>query len=738
MKKSLLFSRAGLMGLLLAALNIIGTGMVMAQDVVRIHRNDGVVLITDILSTDSLDFSEDDATLRLHLGTTQGEVAVADIDSITFGPAVSGISVTYTDGKPVVLHPYAFRGVDISVDANGCVTVNSQLSEELTYTLTGTGHGAFKLYSPKKQTLVLQNLNLTANDGPALNIQSKKKTTVLLPAGTTNSLTDATTYTPVGEEDMKGAFFSEGQLVFEGEGALQVVGLYKHALCSDDYIEISSGQITVASSVGDALHCKDYFEMTGGAFTATAPGSDGIDCEGHLRLLGGTVNVTLATADTKALKCDSTLTFAGGTAQIILTGDCTKGLKSGTDLLVSDGMLQFTCSGGVTVTDGDPSYCTAIKADGTLTIAGGEITIQHTGTAGKGISADGEMRFTGGKVVATMTGEGGTYTNASNTSDTYNATAVKADVNLNIEAGTLDLSCSGSGGKGISCDGILTIGTEAGGPTITAATTGSKIGGTSSGGGTWGPFGGGGGGGGGGGWPGGPGSSTSSTGGNPKAIRCEGNIYVENGTLNLSTTQDGGEGLESKQTLTINGGTILCNTYDDAMNASSAIVINGGCIYAYASGNDGIDSNGTITINGGLILSAGSTSPEEGFDCDQNTFLINGGTLVGLGGATSTPSSQSAQCSAVYSGSSASTGTTYSVTDSSGNHVLSVTMPRSYSSMTMLFSAPGLQQSGTYAIKTGCTLSGGTDFQGLVTGGTASGGSQLKSFTTSSKVTTVR
>ncbi|MGN1259540.1 MAG: hypothetical protein ACI4UC_00370, partial [Alloprevotella sp.] len=78
------------------------------------------------------------------------------------------------------------------------------------------------------------------------------------------------------------------------------------------------------------------------------------------------------------------------------------------------------------------------------------------------------------------------------------------------------------------------------------------------------------------------------------------------------------------------------------------------------------------------------------------------------------------------------------VTDSAGNHVLSVTVPRSYSSMTMLFSAPELLQSGTYAIKTGCTLSGGTDFQGLVTGGTASGGSQLKSFTTSSKVTTVR
>ena len=56
------------------------------------------------------------------------------------------------------------------------------------------------------------------------------------------------------------------------------------------------------------------------------------------------------------------------------------------------------------------------------------------------------------------------------------------------------------------------------------------------------------------------------------------------------------------------------------MNASKSIVINGGNIYCYSSGNDGVDSNGTLTITGGTIVSIGTTSPEEGFDCDQNTF----------------------------------------------------------------------------------------------------------------------
>ena len=39
---------------------------------------------------------------------------------------------------------------------------------------------------------------------------------VLAAAGTTNSLTDAATYTPVGEEDMKGAFLLGGTTCLRG------------------------------------------------------------------------------------------------------------------------------------------------------------------------------------------------------------------------------------------------------------------------------------------------------------------------------------------------------------------------------------------------------------------------------------------------------------------------------------------------------------------------------------------
>lgn len=236
-----------------------------------------------------------------------------------------------------------------------------------------------------------------------------------------------------------------------------------------------------------------------------------------------------------------------------------------------------------------------------------------------------------------------------------------------------------------------------------------------------------------------PGGGSSSSGGSPKAIRGEGAVTIENGTFVLATNAEGGEGIESKTVLTINGGSIEAQTYDDGLQAKQQLVINGGKIFVNASNNDGIDSNGTLTITGGTIVSCGTTQPEEGFDCDQNTFIITGGTLIGVGGATSNPTaSVTTQCAVVYSG-SGSQNTTYTVCNSAtGEQIFSFLLPRSYSQMTMLFSTPTLQESTGYTIYTGGNVSGGESFYGLTTGADFASGTSKKTFTTSSTVTTVR
>jgi hypothetical protein len=175
-----------------------------------------------------------------------------------------------------------------------------------------------------------------------------------------------------------------------------------------------------------------------------------------------------------------------------------------------------------------------------------------------------------------------------------------------------------------------------------------------------------------------------------KGIKGYGNVTINGGTINVTAKGgDSSEGIESKSVLTINGGTVEVTAYDDCINAASGIVITGGSVYCYSSNNDGIDSNGPLTISGGLIIASGTTSPEEGIDCDQNTFKITGGTLVGFGGATSTPtSSASTQRSLIYGGSG--TSNIFQRGFFNRRDVLVCKIPRTYSQMTLLFSSPSL------------------------------------------------
>ena len=57
--------------------------------------------------------------------------------------------------------------------------------------------------------------------------------------------------------------------------------------------------------------------------------------------------------------------------------------------------------------------------------------------------------------------------------------------------------------------------------------------------------------------------------------------------------------------------------------------------------------------------------------------------------------------------------------------------------MTMLFSLPALTNT-TYYLVTNAVVSGGTEFHGLYTGATVTGGTTSKTFTASSMVTTVQ
>jgi len=453
-------------------------------------------------------------------GTAEGNAGIAaNADDLLANATFSSKVIINFGTTLTVINPLPGAGVTVT-QANGDVTVNSTVAD-VEYELSGTtANGSVKIYSDKKIKLTLNGVNITNADGPAINIQSSKRVFLVLADNTTNSLTDGATYTASGTEDMKATLFSEGQLVFSGAGSLNIKANYKHAICSDEYVRVISGNIKVTGAVSDGIHTNDAFIVDGGIINITTAG-DGIQCE-----------------------------------------------------------------------------------EGYIVINNGAFTIS---AADKGIAA---------------------------TWDTDK---------------TID------------------------------------------------PY-----------------------------------LTINGGTINI--TSSGGEGIETKSIMTINNGTITTKTSDDGLNAGTFIYINGGNIYAYSTSNDAIDSNGKITVTGGKVVAIGSTAPEEGFDCDKNTFKITGGILVGAAGATSSPTASVSTQASVILGSGIAN-QLYHIRTSDDKEVLTFLIPRNYA--TMLFSSPKLKSSGTYKVYTGGSITGGSHFGGVYTSGTYNTETQESTFTTNNMVTKI-
>ena len=436
------------------------------------------------------------------------------------------------------------------------------------------------------------------------------------------------------------------------------------------------------------------------------------------------------------ISSDADINITNGNIKVNINGDAGKGIKADSTITINGGTVTCYPNGNVVLEEVgsgyDPSYCAGISSDQDIIINEGTInmTISEKAVAGRGIKADGSIIFNGGSVDITSNGGGATYKDSTGATDSYKSSCIKADGDIMFNAGTLNLTANGNAGKCVNADGKVIFGNSE--TTLTslvfnAATTGERIL-ESAGSGRW----------------------DDGDYANPKAVKAKGNLYVNNGTITVTTKNDGGEGLESKDTLFINGGVIEINTYDDAINAKNHIQVNGGKTFARSTGNDGIDCNGTMEFNDGLTVAVGITAPEEGFDCDNNQFKITGGTLIGVGGSTSTPTSNvCTQNSLIYQ--NLTNSTALRIEDSEGNELVTFQVPTisgqqgqgggpggrgGNSSLTLLFSSPSLVN-GTYTLKQGGTISGGTEWNGYYTGAGYTGGTE-KSVTVSQRVTTAR
>lgn len=717
MKKSILF----ILCLILSA------GMLSAQEYyLHTHRNGTVTFEKKINEIDSIWFQNNSAVFTYNSGLQT--IPFTNIDSVTFSTEnilqSYDIYIVYNGSSASITNPLAGAGVAITDSAAHVSVVTTAGISDITYHVSGTtSDGCLNITSDKRFNLSLEGASITCTTGAAINSIVDKKMTVVLADNSVNYLKDC------ANGSQKAAFYSKGQVFFYGNGTLTVEGQTKHAISSGDYIEIYGGNIIVTSSVSDGLH-GDYIRMHNGSVTISGTSGDGMDGDtGFIEINGGTVHITVATADTKAIKCDSILTINGGNITVIASGAQSKGLKSDQDITINGGDITITASGATVMetvnNQNDPAHCSAITTDGEVHINGGtlNITLPASNNGGKGITADRSIYITGGTIGITTAGSGAAYTVSGSTKDSYSCCCIKSDANLSITGGNITCSSSGAGGKGIRADSTIIIGAVDAADsllTLQVSTSGARFTVTS----------------GGGGWPGGGGNSGDYC--NPKAIRADGNLTINSGIITVNCTQsgEGGEGIESKAILNLNGGQLyITSVGDDAINAANQLNINGGVTYAASTNNDAIDSNGPMYITGGFTIAAASHTPEEAFDCDNYTFGITGGTIIGTapnGNMWSAPTT-SACTQHVLKYTHAGNNNIQLIRNSDNEVILTFKVPSisgggggpgggGGSSAIMTFSSPEFVQ-GTYTLKYGGTITGGTNFHNYYTGATYTGGS---------------
>ena len=425
------------------------------------------------------------------------------------------------------------------------------------------------------------------------------------------------------------------------------------------------GTLNVYGNVKHAIKAGEYITVKNATINVKSAAGDGINCAQFFAMESGKVSISGTSDD--GIQCD----------------------------------LEGTESTGETTDHED-------EDSGNIYIAGGTLTIDVTATAAKGIKCEGDMQISGGSITVTTSGSGEWD---STDQETKAAACMSADGSISISDGELNLTSTGSGGKGIKCDDTLIISDG----TVTVKTTGGLY------------------------YNNGTTENTNYTGdtdrisssyySSPKGIKAgtktengnsatySGDLQITGGTVNVTTTGNNGEGIESKNTLTISGGTVTVNSQDDGINSARAMYLKGGTITVVAKNNDAIDANANMYISGGTIIACGAQGAECGLDAAEGYHLyITGGNVLAIAANNnSVTSTSSSQCIVSASG-SVSANNTVSV-KSGSTTLVSFTVPSGYTSSSsggfgpgggnsrksVLISCAGMTSGSTYTVTLGST-----------------------------------
>ena len=322
--------------------------------------------------------------------------ALAKLDSIILDHYVS---VHFDENTVAVSNPY--DDVDIKIDGTK-VTIDSKVDREVKYKFSGvSADGCVVFSSLYKAKFAIDSLQLTSKGvNPPFHVLTKKSIDVTL-NGTTNLLNS--------EADTAGATVrSHGQLIFNGDGNLNVTSVKGHAIQSSDYVAVRSGNLKL-DAASDGIHVNDYYLQSGGDVDIVCK-SDGLDIgEGYAEITGGKFVVKSSAVEARGIrtaidpvkKNNADVKVSGGYVDIQLSGKGARGFKSEGNVNVSGGDVVIIMSGETYINAKDTTSTCGIKADSALVVEDGNLFVicQSKALSSRCVQADLSAYFNGGTSV---------------------------------------------------------------------------------------------------------------------------------------------------------------------------------------------------------------------------------------------------------------------------------------------------------------------------------------------------
>ncbi|MBQ5465107.1 MAG: carbohydrate-binding domain-containing protein [Fibrobacter sp.] len=493
------------------------------------------------------------------IGSSAGGSANPGIGGSNDSPDTEEDDVVSLDGSETTI---TFSGTDATVtNDNGCLTKGDKsitVTCSGNYYLQGTATDFQVIVSTAagdtgKVDLFLNGVSLKSSDAP-IYVQNAEKAELHLVQGTTNTIEDGSTRPQTHTYNNK-------------------VDTAKAAIYAKDDLSIKgSGSLTVKANYNNGIHTSNDLKIEKST---------------------DTLNVT---AKNCGLKGKASLTINGGNITVNASGDGIKSDEDDTAKLAEGKGLVKIAGGTITIT----SAFDGISASNTVQFTKGETTDEPTAkiTAGGGQTCLGNS-------TSSQSGRGGwgMMGGGNSCSPDSSMKGIKADSNIVIEAGKIDVN---SHDDGIHSDGNITVS-----------------------------------------------GGFASVKTDDDGLHSEKALTIKGGTVEVTMAYEGMEGAE----MNFEGGVTSVVTTNDGWNAAggtssstggnqggrgggfgrsdgSKAKVTGGFHYIYVGtgDTDGLDSNGDIDISGGVVVIECRMNGGMGgmVDSDGSTS-ITGGKLLGFG-----------------------------------------------------------------------------------------------------------